>query len=249
MKLDVTIKYLNSGIFSDSILINSNITEEDFLLELVNKSQFKKIKGGKKFGLIESQSNKENDITNSVYSCDFKLVVSTDFVKAESDFRHIVTVLDEGVVLTSDSRKHGSRKVVNLAKAIKGTSLDDMIRISRTSKGNLIDPIDRSMKSYTENLKKDKNLFLFIPAEFGHKNKKMSETEKEEEVLSLIYEGFQNSKLFRNLLSIENKDLFLSFIYNNQFFIMEVLEKDYRFIDKVPCENIKLFSKKLDMLE
>ena len=195
ISLNVRIKYLNCGIFSDSILVNSKITEEDFLLELVNKSKFKKIKGGKKFRLIETQSNKENDITNNVYSCDFKLVVSTDYVKAESDFRNIVNVLDDGVILTSGSRKRGQRKVVNLAKAIRTTSLDDMIRISQADKGDLQDYVDRAMKNYIENLKKDKNLFLFIPAEFSHENPYMDAREKREEDLSLIYDGFQNSKL------------------------------------------------------
>ncbi len=249
MKLDVCIKYLNSGIFSDSILINSKITEEDFLLELVNKSKFRRIKGGKKFELIEIQSHKENDITNNKYSCDFKLVVSTDYVKAETDLRNIVNVLDSGVVLTSDSRKHGARRVINLAKAIRTTSLEDFIRISETSKSNLTDTIDRAMKAYIENLKKDKNLFLFIPAEFSHKSVEMNSKEKEEEVLSLIYDGFQNSKLFREQLDINNKDLFLSFIYDNQFYIIELLEEGYRFIDNVPCEKIELFSKKRDMLD
>ncbi len=249
MKLDVTIKYLNCGIFSDSILINSKITEEDFLLELVNKSNFRKIKGGKKFRLIELQSNKENDITNNVYSCDFKLVVSSDFVKAETDLRNIVNVLDDGVILTSGSRKRGQRKVINLAKAIRTTSLEEMIRISKTSRSELKDSVDKSMKNYIENLKKDKNLFLFIPAEFSHRSEQMNEEEKEEEVLSLIYEGFQNSKLFRDQQPIENKDLFLSFIYRDQFVIIQLFEDGYYFIDKVDCEKIQLFSRKLEMLE
>ena len=71
MKEDIYIKYLNSGLFSESILKNSKISEEDFLLELVNTSKFKIIKGNKDFYLIKKQSNKENDITNDNYSCDF----------------------------------------------------------------------------------------------------------------------------------------------------------------------------------
>ena len=249
MKTDITISYLNSGIFSDSILINSKITEEDFLLELVNESKFKDIKGGKDFELIKMQSHKENDITNNIYSCDFKLVVSSDYVKAETELRHIVNVLDSGIVMTCDSRKHGERKVVNLAKSIRLTSLEDMFRISNANKSSLTNVFDKAMKPYIENLKKDKNLFLFIPAEFEHLNEDMGEAQKEQEVLDLIYEGFQNSKLFRNSLEINNKDLFVSFIYNDEFYILEVLENEYQFIDNVPCEQIELFCKKMDMLD
>lgn len=248
MKEDIYIKYLNSGLFSESILKNSKISEEDFLLELVNTSKFKIIKGNKDFYLIKKQSNKENDITNDNYSCDFKLIVSSDFVWAESNFRHRVTVLDNGIRLGHQCKKQGSKNVILLAKAIRLTSLQDIIRVSNTEKKNLVDATDLAMKDYIENLKKDKHLFLFIPAEFTHKNKDMSEDEKEHETFSLIYEGFKTSKLFRNSLPIDNKDIYLTFIYNDNFVILEILENNHFVIDKVDCKKIRLFTKKLDML-
>lgn len=248
MKEDICIEYLNSGLFSESILSNSKISEEDFLLELVNKSNLKTIKGNKDFYLITKQSNKENDITNDIYSCDFKLVVSSDFVWAETDFRHRVSVLDNGIILGHPSKKQGSRNVVLLAKAIRLTSLQDMIRISNSEKKSLCDASDLAMKDYIENLKKDKHLFLFIPAEFTHKNNDMQETKKEKETFDLIYEGFVNSKIFRNSLSITNKDIYLTFIYDDNFVILEILENKYNIIDKVYYKDIKLFTKKLDML-
>lgn len=248
MKEDIYIDYLNSGLFSESILSNSKISEEDFLLELVNKSNFKTIKGNKDFYLITKQDNKENDITNDIYSCGFKLVVSSDFVWAETDFRHRFSVLDSGIILGHTSKKQGSRNVVLLAKAIRLTKLQDMIRISNSEKSNLCDASDLAMKDYIENLKKDKHLFLFIPAEFTHKNNDMQKTEKEKETFDLIYEGFANSKVFRNSLSITNKDIYLTFIYDNNFVILEILQNKYNIIDKIYYKDIKLFTKKLHML-
>ncbi|MBQ7973435.1 MAG: hypothetical protein IJ295_00565, partial [Clostridia bacterium] len=232
MKLDVYIEYLNSGIFCESILKNSNITEEDFLLELVNKTRFKNLKGNRDFKLIEKQSNKENDITNGVYSCDFKLVVSSDFVWAESDFRHRYVVQEGGVIYGYFSKKAGSRKVVNLAKAIRITTIEEMIKILKTKKENLVTLTEKAMKEYINNLKKDKNLFLFIPAKFLHKSEIMNEEEKEQEVLDMIYEGFKNTRIFRNNLGIKNNDLFITFIYNGNFIIIEILDDCYQIIDK-----------------
>lgn len=246
-KKQIYMAYLHAGIFSDTLLKNSGISEEDFLLELVNKSKFKDLKGGEKFHPILVQNNAENDIENTSYACDFKLVVSSDYAQTASQYKSRAYVLDNGLIAVFDSRKKGSKDVVDLVKTLRAKSLKDLIRIDTHQKKLSYE--EQYLTDYIRNLKKDKNLFMFLPAEFICKTEVCDLEGNFPYITKQLYQTFLPSKQFRERLEIQNKDMYLTFIYGEEFVIMEIGNTGYTIIDQVPCKDIKLFQEKIGILE
>ena len=107
---ELRIKTLEIGFVKKDFIENFETNYEYYLTEFINKSRFVKDKGNKKFAIIEKQSNGEPDITNEIYSMDYKLLVDNKTIENMFYYNETITVDKNGAVIYGASRKTGEWK-------------------------------------------------------------------------------------------------------------------------------------------
>ena len=111
---ELRIKTLEIGFVKKDFIKNFETNQEEYLTAFTNKSRFVKDKGNKKFTIIDKQSNGEPDITNGIYSIDYKLLVDNKTIGNMFYYNETVTVDKNGAVIYGASRKTGECKNIFL---------------------------------------------------------------------------------------------------------------------------------------
>lgn len=219
-------EYLYPQLYCKSLYSNHDC--EDFLLELVNLSKLKEKYHNKDFHSIQKQSNGEPDIENGYYTCDFKIVAAEKYMKEVSYFCDKIIEMDDGIITVS-SNHVGTANVPDLFRLIQNATLLDFDNENK-----------KALKNFSKNLQKNKNLFLFLPLVFENNNK-LNEELKSKEVENLIFKVFKKCKVFRSMKSIEHGDLFICYLYNKKFYILQIYENKYELLDMVNVMNVPTF--------
>lgn len=157
---DVTIKPLPFYMVNCR-LANKNVTYENYLLEVINRSYgyFANMRTPYEyFVLQQDQSHGEADAYSSLYSVDFKLFVDERYMQAKSAIAPTIRTIDyaNGIIFAeqnaSDVRPY--TKYPNI--------LFDMNLYRFYENCELLQD-NAPIKSFIRNLHKNKNLFMFYP--------------------------------------------------------------------------------------
>lgn len=231
---NISLRFLPEQLYCESLYECGSY--EIYLTELVNLSKIREKYNGSEFYRIQRQNNSEPDITNGNYCCDFKLVVSEDYMKIASSFRFRVEKLSSGLATISprENNNYKAKNVHNMFMLIRFSNPEDYPNAS-----------NKELRKFIKNICKDKNMFLFIPIEFIYKENENNEVQKSKKVEHYIYESFKLLKKHRDTLKLHNNDLYVCYIYENNFVILKIYTDHYELIDIINCKKVSNFQERL----
>ena len=231
---------------------DENCDYEKYLLEIVNASVFfKSLSNGKEYVAPRDESHGEDDADSGEYSLDFKLVESSSYLEAQSQFSARIEIIMPGVKTIVQSKKRGHTTAVYLHCALREiTTLEQIedilntnvryIRIDERKEENLEEQIKADLKSYFNVLGKNKNLLLFIPEIFSFENKSYELSEAIEIIKDALSIDYLLSLKYRNN-KVADKDTYLTCIYDRHFLVYKYEEGKLVFKDIVSYMKSKSF--------
>ena len=203
--------------------IKQGLCYEDYLIDVLNASLF----FGQKKSFLEkyrkpaSESHGECDAISSTYSIDFKLVVNESVMKARTENRPSVDYshLSEGLIFTRTNSKNIHIPQDTLLEDIFQLKWDDIQ--NETFQNN-------SIRNILKNLKKPKNLLLYIPYEY---------TEHNENIIFLLCQIL--TTIFMELMKYREQtqseyETYLCLHVNSHFMIFQWMQNSFVFVDKIP---------------
>ena len=249
---NMMVQALHAGLVCDSFIKGIEpYRYEDYLVELINKSEFFLAKsGGEQYCRPASEAHGECDCVSNQYQMDFKRIASKTQLQSKSLFSMQIVVVG-GVTLYCAPKKQSNE---NDLKPFKATILHAALRpllkealvVLRQSnvKAN---GIENDIMHYLKNLDTDKNLFLFFPYNFF-----FEENDDFQVGLSLaikgINEGFGESMKYRQEQH-SSLDTFFAFIYSQNMIILSLEKDELVYKDMIPVCESPLFSKLLGYVD
>lgn len=208
-----------------------NITYEQFLIDVINFSQFFSSKRPltERYKLNECQDHGEDDVYSSTYQLDFKLLVDEDVMRER--YRNLPEIdysqMSKGFIFTKTKEKVFEIPENHILMDIMNCSIEDLR--NEHYKNNTI-------KSLAKNIQKRKNLFMYYPYEYEDVTVSMMRDFK-----SAATGIFKNVLSYRDGLSLD-KDTFVCFKINRYFVILEwtgksLVVKDA--VDDLLCANYR----------
>lgn len=214
---------------------------QQYMLELINYSEWfsKKYPGG--FRKPISEANGECDAINENYQLDFKLLASKTAMQAKSVLSPQIYTMN-GVTSFCGSKVDGSIQSTRIFAAFRPLSLNDLIRIgdSKNKKYGEENDIHTVLKT----LKVKKNLLLFFPYIFSFREPHQYNAALESIITGLNHD-FGVAFLYREQYA-SKYDTFLTCIYEKYFLIFLVCDGVLRLVDSVETKNIIIFTRLLD---
>ena len=199
-----------------------NVTYENFLIDILNSSQFFRSKCSfmERYILVDEQSNGENDAYTSDYQVDFKLLIGDNIMRARyknaPDVDYSQT--SKGFIFTKTREVQEEVPDETILLDISKCKIEDLC------KGQYA---NNTIKSVVKNIKKPKNLFMYYPYEFIDVN------EVEYKIfITEVLKTFDNLLQFRDELDL-GKDTFLCLKINKDFVIYEWYERKLLLRDTV----------------
>lgn len=239
----IRIKPLEISFVKKDFVKNLETNYEQYLTEFINSSRFVTDNGNKKFRIIKKQAHGEYDITNDVYSLDFKLLIDNKTIENMYYYNENISVDRNGVVIYSASKKNGIYKNYILINILKSLSKEDIEKISKSPK-NQLDEFQKLVKDYIDNIRKNKNILYFVPYNLYFENKVMNN-----DILDLLVErlseGLKGFLEYR-ISHIEKKDTYIGFISNKNIIFLKY-DCKLKVYDKVPISESILFSRIKDL--
>ncbi len=247
-KLDINkllLQPLETSFIRKNFIVNFDVNYEEYLTELINCSKFVTDYGNYKFNQIEEQSHNECDITNGIYSLDYKLLI--DDKTMENLFFHSTNIsIDENNVRSFyRSKKTGKWRRYILLTIFRNVTKQEIEKIDNSSLQDL-DEFQKLIKKYIKNIKMDKNILYFIPYNFYFKNTTMSESILNYigNELSIHLKGFFDyRKTYTN-----NKDTYMCFVSKENMVFFKYEEK-LNLYDIVALEKSKLYCEVEDICD
>ena len=213
------------------------LTYEAYLIDVINSSlSFRgKCPLMEHYKLVAEQSNGENDVYCSTYQLDFKLLVDEDTMRILAKNRPDVDYsnMSKGFIMSKSKKEVSEVPKNNILKDISECSYDDIK--SGVFKNNTI-------RNLIKNLKKQKNIFMYYPYEFGG-NLIPSEHSWASELTGVFKEVLK----YRDEQCMD-VDTYICIKVNQFFLIFEWSDQQFVFRDKVNeilCINyrdIKMYS-------
>lgn len=202
--------------------IGKGLSYEDYLIEILNWSNFFKSKAGlySEYRQPESEAHGESDAISDNYEIDFKILINQDVMngmiknKPTVDKRYI----DQGIIMVNDNPNPTPIPKRNVMYDIMDIT---SYEIEQESFKN------DTAKNFIKNLEKDKNLFLYYPYEFRGDE---------------IYNVNAFAKLFTQFFRIPlehrtkkrpDKETYLCIKINENFLIFEWFEDHFIYRDTV----------------
>lgn len=181
---------------------------EKYLTEFINCSKFVSDNGNKQFIQIQEQSNGESDATNGKYTIDYKLLMDSKTIENMYYYSEQIRINKNGGVIYSQSRKSGKWRRYIFPIILKGLSKKDIEKIEN-SKTNNLDEVEKLVKNYIKNIKKDKNIIYFIPFNLYFKDILMN-TNVLKYIGNILAKDLKGFFEYRNAYT--KKDTYISFI-------------------------------------
>lgn len=223
------IKILTPKYFSlNCKFIVPGMTYEDYLIEVLNSSQYfkNKIPFFEQYKLSKEESNGENDVISSQYCIDFKLLVDEETMnimnknKPEVDY----SKMNQGFVFVKTKENPTPLPSSNILLDLADVKTENI------QSGM----VSSTIKNLLKNLKKDKNLFFYYPYEFSSKV----------DISPNLFESILNISLSTLMNYRENeqpnRDTYVCIKANKFFLIYEWVESCFVFRDEVHemlCSN------------
>lgn len=203
--------------------IKQGLSYEDYLVDVLNASMFfcQKKHFMEKYRKPDSEAHSECDAITSTYSIDFKLLVNEDVMRVRTKNCPSVDLsrLSQGMVFTKTNPVQ--------TDVPQDTLLQDIFRLKWEDIFNQSFQND-SIRGIIKNLKKPKNLFLYIPYEYSeHK---------------LPLESFFAESLtivFSELMKYREQEqpaceTYICIHANLCFMIFQWVQDSFVFVDRVP---------------
>ena len=202
--------------------IGNGLKNEDYLIEILNWSNFFKSKAGSfsKYSPPLSESHGESDAISDGYELDFKVLINEELMKALVKNKPTVdkSHIQQGFIFVNDNPNPTPIPTKNILNDIMDLTVEDIEQ--KTFKND-------TARHYIKNLEKDKNLFLYYPYEFqGDRQYSVNAFAR------LFTQIFKVSLEYRHQTR-PDKDTFLCVKANENFLIFEWVENEFVYRDAV----------------
>lgn len=143
---------------------DSSCNYENYLLELINVSDFFRHKSPCGFKKPYSESNGECDAIGEGYSLDFKLLASKTALQGRSILSSQISISSSGTIIFSGSKcPQGKMQVTRIYSALRGCSIQNLIEMRKANPKK--QGIENDVCNYLKSLEVKKNLLFFFPYE------------------------------------------------------------------------------------
>jgi len=222
---------------------------EDYLIELLNASEWAKEKFGDSFTHAESESRGECDAYADGYGLDFKLLISTSKCRSLRELSSKIEEQPDGMVTFSVPKS----KDEELAKRVRADGTLDSTRVHVLLRFWSLEGL-RSIPEYSENrkcintdiknalgvLETEKNIFIFFPYEFFYKEP-IEEGAAIENIMKAVFADLKAAFEYRREKT-DGLDTYFSFIYQDQLVICEPETDAFRQLDVVDVYKSQIYS-------
>lgn len=219
---------------------DSNCDYEKYLLELVNESLFFREKSNyARYFHPLTEDKGECDCISASYKLDFKLAAANSRLKAQNLLSMQHQILAPGVVSTSLPKLSGAQlSVTNFHAVLRNYIMEQLEELS------FLEPkfgdYEYDIKCYVENLKMEKNLFFLFPHIFFFDTKYNFKFAIENITIAIQNDFAESMKLRQKYCP--NYDTFLSFIYDNNLVVLQLIENNkFKIVDVIYLFKSKTF--------
>lgn len=217
----------------------NNCNYEIYLLELLNESEWFRVRYPEGFKKPVSESNGECDAINQNYQIDFKLFAAKTALQARSLLSPQIYKDKNGVIFYCESKKPGGAvKATRLFAALRGMSVADLYSIRKN--GSKVFGVENDILTMLTMLETKKNLFLFFPYEFTF-DKYHNKGEALKSISEALTEDFRVSFEYRERQVNRQYNTFVACIYDNAFLIYFVQNQATQLIDIVETKKVSTF--------
>ena len=213
---------------------------ELYLTEFLNASDYFSNRLTKPFVHQKEQNYGECDAYSGEYGIDFKLVISMSEAQAKRELS--VAIRKDscgGVVYSKPQGRYETIRKVVLVNALKLYNYDDLEKLSVKKEFKTLTEKDINM--FLKTLRKQKNLFLFLPLVFLPKE----EVDLDEAINSIkdfLNDSFRNSFLYREKRNENNYKTFFSCFLDEYYLIFLVKSANLDYIENIPIIKSKTFT-------
>lgn len=241
MKYDdnpLQIKTLPASVIIKNYIEGHPANCEEYLTDFINASKLVRDKGNDKFRLRDQkeQSQGQNDVYNSFYELDFKLLVDEGYMEGKRLLSPSITEYCPGVTGISSSKKSGSQVVYDILKCFRDKTLGDLKKVEN---GEQRDSESRVIRRALKKLDVNKNILFFLPYDYSFKNKR-TDCENILTIVECISKDLQGMLAYRR--EKIRKDTFLSFISDKYFVITQDKHNDLVMYDMIDTKVSDLYN-------
>lgn len=234
----ILIKQLPTAVFIKNFITGHPADYEQYLTEFLNLSKLVSEKGNEEFVLRkqEEQSQGQNDIYNSFYELDFKILADEMYMEAKSMLTHSLTEVKPGVTLVGNSKISGKKTVFDIIKCYRGKTLEELESIENKV---LRIPEAKMIRQTLKKLSVNKNILYFLPYDYSFES-----IETNVDIAKLIV-GCVSDDL-KGLLEYRKtkveKDTYISFISSGYFIIAQEKNGELVFYDMIQTSTSALYN-------
>lgn len=246
MEIDQTLLYKQLPahmIVTNFIAGEDDCNYEIYIREFINESSyFLALSNGQRYEAPQSESNKEPDAISDRYKLDFKLMVATSRMEANSILSGSITKYGEGAYGFGASKVHGEMRCILLCQALRYKSISELEEIKL---GNTKSLDERDIKDFLKVLQTEKNVLLFLPFEFSY-SEEDTEDDGVKGIAQAIYFDLRASIAYRENKLAQSYDTYAATIYKDKVRFFKLSSNGADYIDSVDIRKSKTFMKLYD---
>ena len=224
---------------------------EDYLLECGNSSAFFLEKSKQQPYLHPvSEANGEWDCLSPAYQMDFKLAASESTLRAKRLFSRQITYQNGVTFISTPLKKSGDPgykpiQATRIFAALRGLSLSELLAIQ--NKSPCADQVDRDICHLMKTMKCDKNLLVFFPYNF-YFDEPLDKVQARQTLIEVLNQDFRQMLSYRSQVCPQ-RDTYFSFLYNQEWIVLQWKNTELTLIGTVPIQESTLFMRLLDLSE
>lgn len=227
---------------------------ELYLRELLNSSQyFMEKSDGEKFVEPPNEAYGQCDAITSKYEVDFKLVESTSYLEAASQYSRGVQQLVKGVVAHTAPIRKGKTIVSKLRWTLREVASYEYIdrivhghfrhiNMDKRSLENIGEQSNKDLQNFFNNVLMKKNLLLFLPEEFYFDENKCGLQEACHMIGEILTKDFSLSCQYRNE-KVDDKDTYLCCLYDGMFVLYQFKEEEFVFVEHIETKESYIYTR------
>ncbi|MCR5083367.1 MAG: hypothetical protein K6B15_07840 [Parasporobacterium sp.] len=231
-------------IVKDYVKGEENCNYEIYLREFLNEScYFKRLSKEKLFRKPENESNGQCDAETSSYSIDFKLLISSSKMEANSVLSPSIEKYADGVYGFGASKRKGQMKTIRLLQSLRYKTVKELELIYNNDEVKYLGKSE--IKTFLKKLCFKKNIIFFIPYNFLYISKR-DYKEAMNGIQLALYHDLKASMEFREKYS-GNYDTFLAALYDESMIFFKIDSNNIDVVDLVKLKKSPTFVKLRDI--